>query len=364
MLACIVLVGVGGCSLISVKTPDKPLSPRDVNTRLLTRDYSNRFVAVIEKSVVDIAASETDPAVLENSLRWEIAAVTESRRAATRLVPLRSLLDTWALAGQMDSFVAPGGAGSSLFGAHQSSVRALSSQLAVEATGLAQRLLPAPEFAEYQSRVSAYVRGHPLEGLLFTRMSVEELWTHDSGIDVKLANSFGTIPQALADMSDRVQIYGETVPSQVAWRAELLVRQSGYSQGDLNSALRNLDARFDQLAAAADKAPAFTHDLVADLRQSLFQVLDRLNAASLTTINALDVQRAALAADVREERSAVALDAARIASQVIRESSVQARSLVREAMLLIIAFAIVATGVPFAIGYFIGRERGRRMTPH
>src|SRR6516162_7998757 len=88
VVACLVLAGVCGCSLISVKTPEKPLSPRDVNTRVLTRDYSNSFVAAIEKAALDIAANETNPAVIENSLRWEIATVTESRRAATRLAPL------------------------------------------------------------------------------------------------------------------------------------------------------------------------------------------------------------------------------------------------------------------------------------
>lgn len=364
MVTCIVLAGAGGCSLISLKTPEKPLSPRDLNTRVLTRDYSNSFVAAVEKAALDIAANETDQVVLESSLRWQIAAVAESRRAATRLAPLLSLLDTWAFAAQMDAFVAEGGAGSALFGRHQSRVRALSAQLAVEATDLARRLLPAREFADYQGLVEEYVRKYPLEDLRFTRVSVEELWSRRKGTDVKLADSFGTIPEALADMTDRLEIYGETFPSQVGWQAQLLLRKSGYSQGEFNSALRQLDHRFDQLVAAANSAPALSQDLVANMRQSLFQVIDRLSTDSVASINALAVERGALAADIREERQAVALDAARIASQVIRDSGAQARALVREAVLLVIVFVTVVSGVPFAVGYLIGRQRGKRMSQH
>jgi hypothetical protein len=374
MVTCIVVAGMTGCSLVTIKTPERPLSARDLSARVLTRDYSTKFVAAVEKCALDIAASEVDSTVLDSSLRWQIVAVAQSRRAATRTAPLMSLLDTWAFAAQMSAFVAPGGAGSSLFGAHQDDVRAMSAELAAEATGLAQRLLAKREFAEYGKFVETYVREHPLEDLQFVRASVEEQWSRQTGTTRKLADSFGTIPQALEDLGDRLQIYGDTVPSQVAWKGQLLMRESGYSQSDFDSTLRRLDDRFDQLTAAADAAPELTHGLVADFRQSLFQVIDRLNASSMATIGALGVERGALTGDLREERAAVlrsvdaerqafALDAARITTQVIRETGEQARSLVREAIALITILAVVLLGGPFAIGYLVGRERGRRTPP-
>lgn len=371
MLACIVLSGMSGCSLLTIKTPERPLSTRDLNARILTRDYSTRFVAAVEKCALDIAATEVDSQVLDSSLRWEIAAATQSRRAAMRVAPLMSLLDTWAFAAQMSAFVAAGGAGSSLFGAHQDSVRTMSVELAAEATNLARRLLAEHEFAEYGAFVAIYVRDHPLQDLRFVRASVEGVWIQRNGSSVKLVDAFGTIPQAMEDLADRLQIYGDTVPSQVVWRGKLLLRESGYTQSDFNATLQRLDDRFGHLAAAADAAPGLTHDLVADFRQSIFQVIDRFSASSVATIGALGVERGALAADVREEREAVlrsvdeqrqalALDAARISTQVVREAGAQARSLVREAVALIIALALMMVGVPFAVGYLVGRERGRR----
>jgi hypothetical protein len=142
------------------------------------------------------------------------------------------------------------------------------------------------------------------------------------------------------------------------------MRQSGYSREDLNSALKQLDTRFDRLVTVADSAPVLTHDLVTDFRQSLFQVIDRLQTSSAATLDALSIERSALAGDLREQRRAVMLDVANLTTRAIKESGVQARSLVREAILLILVFVIVVSGVPFVVGYVVGRERGRRLSMH
>ena len=109
-----VVIGGSGCSLLTVKTPDKPLSTRDLNVRLLTREVSTQFVTAVELCADDAMQTEKDPLLLQNSLRWEIAAVADSRRAATQTAPLMSLLDSWALAVQMAAFTGEGAPGGDL----------------------------------------------------------------------------------------------------------------------------------------------------------------------------------------------------------------------------------------------------------
>ena len=41
---------LASCSLISLKSPEKPLSTRDLNARILTREYSARFIAAARLS--------------------------------------------------------------------------------------------------------------------------------------------------------------------------------------------------------------------------------------------------------------------------------------------------------------------------
>lgn len=376
ILGCAAVLLGAGCSLISVKSPERPLSVRDLNARILTRELSSQFVAAVARCAEDIAATETDPAVLDNALRWEIAAVAESWRAATRITPIMSLLDSWALGVQMKAFMADGAAGGALFGGHQQVVREVSDNFADDMEALARTLVTPHEFGEYQKFVDGYARQHPLQDLTFARASVIELWARERGADTRLVDSVGDIPQAMADMADRLQIYGDTVPTQVMRKTQLALRGSGYSSQDIQASLKRLDERLARLSVVAESTPALVHGAEAEVRHSLREVVDRLEASSRATTAALRTERAALFVDLQSEREAVvaaldvqrkalAMDAARIADQVVKSSGEQARHVARELVLLLILVAIVVLGLPFAAGYLVGRARhgGTRGAP-
>lgn len=372
VLGCGMLaLALTSCSLVSLKSPERPLSARDLNARILTRELSAQFVGAVSRCADDIAASEHDPAVLDNALRWEIASVGESRRAATRLAPMMGLLDTWALAAQLQAFTAAGGGGGALFGAHQQAVRELSANYAFDAQSLAQRLLAPHDFAAWQAFVGKYVREHPLADLGFARASVVELWSREQGGDARLVDSLGTIPEALADAADRIEIYGDTVPSQVMRKTQLALRESGYSGGDVRAAIRELNARLERLTAVAESTPGLVRGAEAEVRASLGEVLDRVDASSRTAAEAVHAERVALFADLQRERAAVmaeldvqrqalAADAARISSRVVQDTGAQLRELAAEVLLLLIVLAVVVLGLPFAAGYMVGRARHAR----
>jgi hypothetical protein len=367
----ILLLCMAGCSLLSVKTPERPLSTRDLNARILTREYSAHFIATVAAAADDISAAAAEPDVRMNALRWKIGAGAASQRAATRMAPMMGLLDTWALAVQMKQYLSPESPGSVLFAEHQETALAAAQQLDGAADALAQRLLGPDDLKAYRQFVQGYAHDYPLVNLDFKRPSVVELWSRQSGGGVRLVDSLGTIPEAMADVSDRLQMYNETVPSQTLWKTQLALQQAGYSGGDVRVALKELDDRLAKMANAAESAPQLVHGAVADVRRSVIDVLDRVDRSSAAMIEALRAERIALSADVRTEREAVLAaadmqrkaivqDAARLADQVVESSGQQIRSLAREVLLLTIALAIVVLGLPFAAGYFVGHARGRR----
>jgi hypothetical protein len=372
VLACTgLLVGLGGCSLLTIKSPERPLSTRDLNTRLLTRELSTQFVSAVELCADDVALNEKGPAVLENTLRWEIAAVTGSRRAVMQTAPLMSLLDSWALSVQMAAFTEPGAPGGALFGADQECVRKVSHGYASSSAELAQRLLPAREFSADKEFVETYAREHPLEDLRFARVSVVEQWSRQKGAELKLIDSVGTVPEALTDVADRLQIYGDMLPAQVVWKTQLAVRQSGYSSSDVQSLLKELDARLAAMTAVADAAPEHVQDAVADLRGTLLEVIARMDAAAAATITRVGIERVALVADLTAERAAtlaavdaqrraVTLDAARIGKELVLSTGEQARRLAREVLLWLIVLAVLVISLPFVAGYLVGRARHMR----
>jgi hypothetical protein len=372
LIAVCLLTGLAGCSLISVKSPEKPLSARDVNTRLLTRQYSAYFIVTVERCADAISAE--DEGVASNALRWKIVAVSESERAATQLSPTLSLLDTWTFSLQMRDYLAEGAPGGTLFGIQQEKAQAVAVGLAEDADALAKKLLPPEEYPRYNNFAQQYVREHPLQSLTFVRASVVALWSRDTGAEVKLIDTVGTIPEAMANASDTMKIYGENLPPLSMWKTELALREAGYSKGDIHAALAQLDQRLDKLSAVAQDAPELVHGAVADVRRSILEIVDRLDAASGALVKELGVERVALAENVRiereaaivalsEQRQAIAADAGRLAQEIVRSSGQEVRQLAREMIFLSLLLFLVILGIPFAAGYYVGRARHRHLPP-
>ena len=372
LIGVCLLAGLAGCSLISVKSPEKPLSARDLNTRLLTRQYSAYFIVTVERCADAISAE--DDGVASNALRWKIAAVSESERAATQLSPTMSLLDTWTFSLQMRDYLAEGAPGGTLFGLQQEKAQAVAVGLAEDADALAQKLIPPQEYQRYNNFAQQYVREHPLQSLTFVRASVVALWSRDTGADVKLIDTVGTIPEAMSNASDTMKIYGENIPPLTMWKTELALREAGYSKGDIHAALAQLDQRLGKLSVVAQNAPELVHGAVADVRHSIDEIVDRLDAASGALVTELGVERAALAENVRTEREAalaaldaqrqaIAVDAGRLAQDLVRSTGQEVRQLAREMIVLSLLLFLLVLGIPFAAGYYVGRARHRHLPP-
>jgi hypothetical protein len=365
-----VLAGLAACSLISIKSPEKPLSTRDMNARILTRETTTHFLEASARTTDNILANETDPVILEHTLRFELGAIETSREAETQIAPLISLLDTWALALQLQAFTSEGGPGGKLFGTHQAAIRQLTGSYADEAQRLAHQLLTSRELSDYQSFVTDYVRDHPLQDLRFYRPSVPSEWSRQRGTETSLLDQVGTIPQALADTAQRLQIYGDTVPQQTVRRTQLAMRESGYTPSDVRAALARLDDRLERLTAVAEGSPELLREAEVELRTSLQELIDRMDSSVRTTAAAVHSEREALFADIQEEREALltaldvqrkalTADAGRIGEQLVRTSGTEVRHLTREVLLLVILLSLVLLGLPFVAGYFVGRARSR-----
>ena len=359
--ACAVLLAsMASCSLVSVKSPEKPLSARDLNARLLTHEYSAHFIAAVEQTANQISGVSADPAVRMNALRWKMAASANSQRAASQVVPMIGLLDTWALSVQMQQYLADG-AGRAVFAAQQPLAVSLAEQLTAQAKDLARRLTTTDEFDHDQRFIDDYVHAHPIESLQFARASIMDQWTQDSGVQVPLVDSLGTVPEALANAGDLVRMYGDTASSQMIWNAQLAVLESGLSGKELQAALQRLDEHLAELSAVADQTPSLikgvAHDVDTRINASWTEMIGALHTEGRTLSGSMSTERQATVQALDVERAAVTADAARIASQIVAEAGEQARRLLREAMFVVIAVAVVLLGLPFAAGYLVGRAR-------
>lgn len=354
-----------GCSLLSIKTPDKPLTPAEQEARLLTRDYAAHFSSTMTHLIEDATARETDSAVRAQAIRLKLGIVTQSTRAATGLSPIGSLLDTWAFAVQLRDYLVSG-AGSELLDGAQGDVRQGAAQLADEADEMAKKATGA-DYTRYQGFVTRYAFRYPIEDPDCGRPSVLSTWAVEENGQAPL-RAEGTVAQALGDFSDRMRIYSEQVPSVGLWQAERALDRAGVDASSYHAAFRSMDAQLAKISNLAETSPALVREAIADLRSSLNESSDRLDNAWLEMLRTLHSEREGLAADIASERQNVtaavdverakmSADAAQIAAHAVDTSWNELRKLVREALLLMILLSLVLLGLPFAAGFMVGRLR-------
>jgi hypothetical protein len=363
-LACLsgfaVLASLGGCSLVTIKSPEKPLSTRDLNARILTHEYGTHFISAVQQAADQIADGTADPLIRLNTLRWKIAAAASSQRAASQIVPMMSVLDTWALSVQMAQYL-DAGTGQALFGAQQSQAVALAKELARDAQSLAHGLTSSEEFTRDQRFVEDYARDYPIQSLNFVRPSIVAQWVRENGSESKLVESLGTVPESLADARDLVRMYGDNTPEQMLWKAQLVAQQSGVTGQDVQNALKQLDQRMARLSALADETPDLLNGVVRDVQKrvdsSWSQMLSELHTQGTALSGTLSAEREAASHSINEQRQALTADVERISNELIEKAGLEAQRLVREALLLIILLAVVLLGLPFAAGYLVGRAR-------
>jgi hypothetical protein len=355
-----------GCSLLTIKSPETPLTMREQEARLLTRDYAAHFATTVTHLIDDAPRGDAGTAIRSQALRLKLGAVTEITRASTGLSPTASLLDTWAFALQFRDFVTTG-AGANLLGSGQPDVTRGAALLAAEADALARKVWDS-DYAGYHTFVSDYAERNPLETADLVRPSVLSAWIIE-GHDKSPLRSAGTVAQALGDVSDRMRIYSERVPAMSLWQAELALDRAGFDDASYRTALRNIDTRLERISKLADTSPQLAHEAIAELRDSLRVSSDRLDASWMQMLRTLRVEREALAANIAAERESVtsafdtervriSADAAQITAQALDTSWRELRKLIREALLLTILLALVMLGLPFAAGYLVGRRRG------
>lgn len=383
-LPAVVAIVLSGCSLVTVKTGIVPLTDKEIETRVVTRDYALRFAQTVNVAAIEIDARSDVAAVELDALRWRLGAISSSRQAAVQTAPSLALLDTWALAEQQKQYFGPGGEGEALFGDQHHLATEAAESLVAQIELIARSLLERDDYTHYSEVVRAYAAENPIRSLRFDRSSVLATWTEMSPNEKSLVTAVGTSPQVVNDLTDRFRIFGEELPDQVAVRTRLQMREAGLEPRDLKESVERLKNDLDRLAAVAETSPELVRQAVAGLREEFDPTLDQLQSRMVEAMNRLSQERAAMAKDldalrvglaesvahereeisvvVASERAAMMSDARVIANDVTERSWKQLRAMVREVGFILIVLAIVVLGLPFAGGYLLGKSVASRRT--
>lgn len=359
---------VTGCKLVQITMPGEPLPKGDFALRGQTRQFALDLCATVEHVADSIADQTNDTAITTHCLQWKIGAVGAIRSAALHASPRLALLDSWAFCRQMQLYLDQG-AGSNLFGPYRDLAVTNTQALERRLAQLAHTHLTGSEFSKMDAFLADYVARFPMQTISFDREPVVPLWERAQDKPTGIPPA-GTTSEALTDVADRFQMFGEQVPDELRWRLAIERDELQSQWARTGVTLDHLDESIRQIGETAKASPGVMTNAVADLRSAFLPALERFQDQWDNTTRTLETQRQALTETLASERSAVLKAIAQqrvelmnetqgILRDLVDRSLTQARGTIRDVLFYLVLLAAIVLGLPFLFGFLLGRVWGR-----
>ncbi|WP_394203541.1 chemotaxis protein [Shewanella waksmanii] len=380
VLAFFVAMILSACSLLEVKLESgiEPLPQEQLNMRLFSRDYSQSFFIGVEHAADDIAErakqdelTSADITVRSNTLMWKINAEEALSRSIYQSSPVAAMVDTWVLTAQMSQFFSQG-AGKDLFGEHQLIAVNASKKLQQDFETTVKGFVSKSDFSKHQKFVEQYVASNPLPDLSFARQTAFQAWLQYNQInEFEAVTTFGTLPEVMSDISDRMAMISEQMPKILGWKAELYALHSNINSEEVQRTLESIadtSAKFQVLMA---QSPEMMQSLAVDLRRELTPLLNQLSAVTDDKLLQLSTEREALTLMVKNERLAIEEMVARermaaaanlehISQLTVAKVFDELGKLLQDLIIYIILFIMIVVFVPLFLGIWLGKRMGQR----
>ena len=299
------------------------MSPEELRVRV--RALIRPVLGIIEESADRIIANTSDPAVRRGGLTLKIEMTTTILAAMLRSDPVLALADAWGCVLQAQD------------GLSRPDLQAKygqSADKASEALALIDRQfrdfvagVQAGPFAEkFASAVRRWADGHPIEGALYRRPSIDSAVAEllaSSGADGVFA-ALGNLDETAADIMTRMDLYTMYLPRLARWEAELAADDltRGVDTRTLSAEFERFTMAMDRIATVAETAP----DLVARERAAAF---DAIRGERLTLLDAVRAERLALLDRLQKERIATLLEVEAMTQRLADHSGPPLRDAVR-----------------------------------
>ncbi|PKH54196.1 chemotaxis protein [Shewanella sp. Choline-02u-19] len=368
---CFVIVTavlVAGCSLLEIKLESgiEPLPKDQLNMRVFSRDFSTVFYSQVESAADLIERNSDSVPIKSNTLMWKINAEQNLQHTIFQASPTAAMVDTWVFTEQMVQFF-ESGAGKNVFGEQQQTAIDVSQHLRDQFERTIKKF-GAASFQKNQNFVKQYVALYPINDMSFTRQSAFTDWLEYNEInEFDAVTTFGTVPEVMSDISDRMAMIAEQMPKILGWKAELYALHSNINADEVQATLMSISdtsAKFQQLMA---QSPEMMQALAVDLRRELTPLLAQLSASTDDKLAQLSVERQALElmvknerialeAMVTRERAAAAVDLEKISEQTVKVVFEEITKTLKSLILYFVLFLLVVFFAPLGLGVWLGRR--------
>ncbi len=367
------LIFINGCELISVNIDSgtTPFSQRDLNIRLLTREFAAQYFKETEKGADAIISESKSKNQYNQAILWKIYAIEGMQLSVFRVSPEAALLDAWIFANQVNQYFTEG-LGQKIFGKEQYIAVDTSLFLSKKIESLAKGLLSKNDFNKMNTFVKKFAEEHLFTEYLFTRTPAFQEWLKYQGIEESEAvSTSGTMPEALSDLSDRLSNISSVSPKILTWKAEFIANNSALNADSFNATLEGINQASEKFQDYVINNPEYMRMLAVEMGEVLNPIIENVDKQTDEKLLLLSDERKALEILIERERIAIGLMVAverqnitkgldTIAQNVLEKAIGELTQLITSILIYLIIFIIVIFFAPFALGYFIGKRNPKK----
>ncbi|GIU54008.1 MULTISPECIES: magnesium transporter CorA family protein [Shewanella] len=372
-MAVLSLLIMTGCSLLEVKLESgvEPLPKDQINMRMFSREFSYTFYTQVEASADLIANGTDDVTVISNTLMWKIYSEQNLQRAIFQASPVAAMLDTWVFTAQMEQYFSEG-AGSDLFGEQQIIAIEASQILSAQFAKTVKGFVDASSYKKHQAFIKQYVAKNPIKDISFSRTSAFQDWLAYSNIsEFEAITTFGSMPEVMSDMSDRMAMTTQQMPKILGWKAELYALHADVNAADVEQALKNISETTVKFQALMEQTPEMMTLLASDMRTELSPLIEQLSAVTDDKLQQLSKERASLALIITHEREALVQmitdereaaiqDLDSLTHKTVELVFKQITEMLKSMIVYFILFLIAVFFAPLGFGVWLGKRMAIR----
>ena len=373
LIALATIFSITSCSLVKIESEQQPLSVNELNTRLLIQAFAEEALERTEIAADSILKESGDRIdVQKNALRWKIQTASALSRISFQTMPRVALVDTWSYMYELREFFNASTA-DTIFGPWAPVAMTAVGENVDRVEKIASSVLDKKEYPRYREFVETYAREHPLRiEDEFRHTPIREAYLEFEELpDSTAVQTVGTLSEVVADATNRIDFSTDVAGKKLGWQTSLFLKESGLDSIPLEMRLAAVEYELERLADVAVNSPEILSDAIADFRNSVYPIFSELNSQIDRTMVSLAVERRALdqliirertALDtlILRERLALSQDAREIADTGIKNAMAEVHDVVKSVLFFGILGLIVILGLPFYLGYLLGKRTGKR----
>jgi len=344
--------------------------------RIWIYELTNSLAGQIELVANTVIEGDEDPRVRRAALEWKATAVPALQRASFQPDPVVALSDIWLLVVQISDLI-ESDHGLEIAGSHHQFMVDSLREMEDRIIEFIREQGGDPDAEGSYQLIHDYAKAHPIEGSISTRPSaapalVERMRSGKIGAFAAM----GSLVEGFADLSDRLSIYGEQLPKQARWQAEILLWDKGLETIDVDAMVADLDRlgrAGDQIVQFTDSVPLMLDERVEELIPRVQEMAESLDLAAYearantviaahldVALAAITLERVAAIDGVAEQRIKMMEDAERIADDVVDRSFERVETMIDASLSRLMPVALALMAGTFVVGLLAGMVLRRR----